>query len=212
MGSNLPARIKAPHCTSRKTSLLDKLLLYLRLMKVFAVYANVELTYKPMWLDAFQTKYGSSHPYHITLKQPSYIEEDQIPHLQQQVAAFFSSFRVPDHTIAIAFDTVKDDATDGSIILLGKQDKLLHGMQKKLVDVLGRYPYYEPESVNWERDFRPHLTIAYDLVPELVDQAQSDVRQDDLPRGLITEVTLVVVSNDELHEAATPANLSHYSL
>src|SRR5690348_13286355 len=150
-------------------------------MKVFAVYADIDLSYKPMWLDAFQTKYSGSYPYHITLKQPCYIKEDQIRHMQQQVAAFFSGFRVPGHSIFVAFDIVESVTTDGSIMLISKQDKLLHDMQKKLVDMLGKYPYYDPESENWERDFRPHLTIAYDLAPELVDRVQADIRLDDLP-------------------------------
>lgn len=176
------------------------------------MYADVTLTYRPVWLDTFRGKYGSRYSYHITLKQPSYIREEQVVHLRKQLALFFGSFWIPNHAITITFDAVKSDIADGSIMLVSNQCALLHDMQEKLVHALGTYKYYDPESEKWEYDFRPHLTIAYDLAPELVDQARADIRLDDLPRGLITEVTLVVVNNVNPEEATLPRNLSHYRL
>lgn len=181
-------------------------------MKVFAVYADVELSYKPAWLKAFRAKYGKLYPYHITLKQPCYIEARQLPNLKQDLASFFNGFRVPGHAISIEFDTVTADSDDGSIMLVSERGDLLHEMQKELVDALGNYTYYDPKSESREKNFHLHLTIAYDLASELVSQAKVEVHEDDMPSGIITGVTLVVVDNIGPEEATLPENLLHYKL
>ncbi len=100
-----------------------------------------------------------------------------------------------------------------SIMIEGSQSSLLSTLQKDLVNTLSSYnSYYGPESATWEKNFQPHVTIARDLTPELLNQARSELRQAKLPSGSIKEVTLVIVNNFGLEEACLPENLTCYKL
>lgn len=183
-------------------------------MKLFAVYADLELLTKPSWLDAFRAKYDKPYPYHVTLKQTCYIEEAQIVALKQRLSSFFKTLRIPDHAIALEFDHILIDTNDGSIMVSCTKDSLITNVQKDLVKALSSYNhYYEPQSEAWEQDFHPHITIARELTPELLNQAKTELEADDVPLiGSIKDVTLVIVSNVAAQEAKLPKNRTRYHL
>jgi 2'-5' RNA ligase len=88
----------------------------------------------------------------------------------------------------------------------------LSSLQKGLVAVLGQYEYYEAASANWERDFRPHITIARNLSPAMLIKAESELPTGDYPEGVIKEITLVAVNKVDPKEAEKPENLTNFSL
>jgi hypothetical protein len=94
-------------------------------MKIFAVYSDVKLTRKPAWLDAFRARFDELYEYHITLKQPCFIQDEQIPGLKGKLKDFFAKSGIHDHYIDIAFDrlTVRPDAPMGGCIMIDAQKR-----------------------------------------------------------------------------------------
>ena len=171
-------------------------------MKIFAVYATVDLTYKPVWLDAYRAAYDQPYPYHITLKQPCYISEVDVENVKAKTARFLQTIHTPNHVIRVSCNDVVVDRADGTIMLaVNSVDDILHSLQKGLVAALGPYEYYEAASEAWERDFRPHIAIARDLPPSMLIKAESELPAGDYPEGCITEITLVAVDKIDPEEA-----------
>src|SRR5579862_2978994 len=122
-------------------------------MKLFAVYADVELVGRPAWLDDYRAQYDKPYPLHITLKQPCYIDPKEVSDIRQKLTRFIKGLHVPGHTLRLTFDHVITDEADGSIMLTSNHPDLLFTLQRDLVAALGTYTYYEPESKAWEQNF-----------------------------------------------------------
>ena len=54
-------------------------------MKVFLLTLEFELEGKPKWLDGFRIKYDEPLNYHITLKYPTFIKENDLQKLRSEV-------------------------------------------------------------------------------------------------------------------------------
>ena len=81
---------------------------------IFAVYARVKLLKKPDWLDDFRIKYDEPYDFHITLKQPSFIDEKQIPLIKEKLDHVFSNFSLSSHKINIIFnEKIIDNEVEG---------------------------------------------------------------------------------------------------
>ena len=182
-------------------------------VKIFAVYATVELTHKPAWLDAYRAAYDQPYPYHITLKQPCYISVADVERVKAKTAHFLQTIHIPDHVIRVCCNDVVIDRADGTIMLaVNDVDDMLRSLQQGLVAAVGLYEYYEAASEAWEKDFQPHITIARDLSSSMLIKAESEVPADDYPEGHITEITLVAVDKVDAEEAKKSENLTKYRL
>ena len=42
--------------------------------KIYAVWAKINLIKKPDWLSKYRKKYNNLYPFHVTLKQPCFID------------------------------------------------------------------------------------------------------------------------------------------
>lgn len=179
-------------------------------MKVYAVYARVEIIDKPDWLEDFRRKYQNVYDYHVTFKQPAYIDEAQLSDIQQRLSRIFDGFPTSDHKIQVVFNQIEADSEDGSIMIMAQRNQSLVSLQEKICTDLATYSnYMKPELKEYEENFRPHLTIAFDLDDQF-DQAVTDLGQEIRIIGRISEVVLACVNEITPREAKDPANQTIY--
>ena len=162
-------------------------------MKIFAVYSRLNFIKKPEWLDAFRIKYGYPYTYHITLKQPTYIQEEEIINVKNILAGLFSELNFPEHKIGVVFDKI---VIDTPIMIAATDKENIAILQDKIVKALGDYNnLVKPESKNFEEDFKPHITITDDLDAEKLEQAKFDIGEDIRCDAVIEEIVLTVAQD-----------------
>ena len=145
-------------------------------MKIFAVYSRLNFIKKPEWLDGFRNKYNYPYTYHVTLKQPTYIQEEEIVNIKNILASLFSELKFPEHKIDIVFDKV---IIDTPIMIVATDKEKVAILQGMIVKALESYNnLVKPESKEWEDDFKPHITIIDDLYAEKLEQAKLDIKEE----------------------------------
>jgi 2'-5' RNA ligase len=174
--------------------------------------AKINLIKKPDCLDSYRKKYNNLYEHHVTLKQPCFIDDTEMPDISSIVSKVFSEFAFPNHKIDVEFEEVVADREDKSIMLLAEKNELLMKLQYKIKTALGEYSNYcEPETQEYETNFKPHLTITGE-VGEKFDEALKDVGKDTRCVGEITEIILSCVEENTIKEAKDPKNLAVYKL
>jgi 2'-5' RNA ligase len=160
-------------------------------MKIFAVYGRLNLTRKPEWFDAFRAKYGTTLEYHVTLKQPCFIEDAQIPDIKEKLNHIFGNFTVQGHRIDMIFDRLYCEKD--AIMVRTKEIGPIMDLQKQIRDILKDYDrYVAPELKTYEYNFHPHVSIVLDLTPEQYAAANKGLKPDYRCEGIIEEIVLVV--------------------
>ena len=184
-------------------------------MKLFAIYAAVDLIDKPIWLDEYRKNLEQFYDFHVTLKQSCYIEERRLSDVKNKLSVLFSELKLADHEIHIVFEklvTDGSDPTDG-VIMIQAQNPPLSNLQKRIISVLSDYKqYYEPASQEWEENFKPHITIACNLDSEKFRVAQKDIPQDYVCAGVIREVKLSVVDPKDTSSVGSKKEIVVYKL
>jgi len=184
-------------------------------MKIFAVYARVKLLKKPDWLDDFRFKYDDRYDFHVTLKQPCFINEEQIPPLKEKLNQIFSNFYLPDHKINILFNkkTINNEVEGKACIMILAKNKDICNLQSIIKSSLSDYKnYYESELEKYENNFNPHITISRNLDSKTLSMAVSEIKDDFLCEGTIEEIVLVVVNEKTAEETTNPKNFTVYRL
>ncbi|MBI4268425.1 2'-5' RNA ligase family protein [Candidatus Uhrbacteria bacterium] len=180
-------------------------------MKIFALYADIALTKKPDWLDGFVAK---NNPWglHVTIKQACYLEDDRVPSIKEKLSQFFKGrTTLP---IAMAFDKVEcGRSEDDPIIVLAEKNEEIKMLQGDLCNLLSEVSnYVDPATENYEKNFRPHITISYGI-PESEYQECLDIVKDGCKcEGVINEIVLSVLGSVTVEEAHNPANKTIYRL
>ncbi len=184
-------------------------------MKIFAIYAKVVLIKKPIWLDEFREKYDEPYEFHITLKQPCFIEEGKILDLKQKVSDFFEKLTVPNHQIAIVFEElVIDKDEEGMTIMLKAKDASdLIKIQQDLRSWLRDYKGYVKEKYQgYEEQFVPHITVGRHI-PEIEEKAALKYFENSYTcEGIVKDAVLAIVNEVTPEEAKNPLNQMVYSL
>ncbi len=186
-------------------------------MKLFALYGQVDLMKKPDWLDAFRVEFDEPYEYHITFKQPCFIPDEDIPEIKERYRIFFNSVVVPEHRIPVVYRSWSvGQTTHGSCLMVAAQpNPLLEKIQKGIVQIGSTYlDFCKPGSEQWERDFKPHLTIARHLDAQRLSQAVERLREKGVftCEAVISQVYLSVVMNDTVEEANKPQNHTIFAL
>lgn len=182
-------------------------------MKIFAIYSNVNLTNKPDWLDEFREKYDKPYEFHITLKQPCYIDENQISELKDKIKNFFDNINMSKNKLEIIFDELllDKDREEMTIMLKANDQSELIKIQKDLNNHLGEYKQYlKPKYQNYEENFIPHITIARNLTEPQELEAMKYLQKGFVCKGEINSVVLSIVNNNTLEEAKNPKNQNIY--
>ena len=185
-------------------------------MKVFAVYAKVELTKKPDWLDNFRRKYDEPYEYHITLKQPCIIEDGFVPEIKNKLNRLFSDLKNPNHKMVLTFDSLNIPmAAQYDICIMINATKVdeIKELQKCILSALCEYSsYLDIKYKAYEENFQPHITIGRNLNEQSFLSASKDLKQDFACEGAVTEIVLGVVENDTATEASDPNNQTVFYL
>jgi len=185
-------------------------------MKIFGLFSNVTLAKKPVWLDAFRARYDEPYEYHITFKQPCYVQKEMISELKNKLRNFFSVQNFPEHQTDVVFDRlgIRPDAPKGGCIMIyAQRNPTLMKLQQDLREALIEYQnYLKPESSQWERDFKPHITIARHLSPERLEEAKRDLQEDLICVGSIDEIYLQIVDESNAEEAKKLENRTTFKL
>jgi len=180
--------------------------------KIYAVWAKIKLVEKPDWLEGYRKKYNNLYPHHLTLKQPCFIDESELPEIKSIVSKVFGGFNFPNHKIDVVFEKIVADREDKSIMILAEKNQILMELQYKIRTALKEYSNYcKPETYEYETNFKPHLTITGD-VGEKFDEALKDVNKDTECIGEIKEIILSCVKENTPEEAKNPKNLTIFRL
>lgn len=184
-------------------------------MKVFAIYTDVNLIKKPQWLDVFREKYDKPYNFHITLKQPCFIDEEKITDLKLKVNTFFEEINVPNHQIELVFDKlITSMDVDGATLMLKVSNvELLTQIQKSLCSSLKEYSNYVKQKYQgYEENFEPHITIARNIPNLQQDKVMGHFKGDYVCEGIVSNIILAVVNEITPEEAKNPLNQTIYSL
>lgn len=166
-------------------------------MIIFAVQTNLAITKKPEWLEAYRAKYHDlRYDYHVTLKQPCIIDEQDLGEIRHQLADYFDS--VKPRVIKFIFDQIilaDTRAEEGeACIMIKTTNEEIEKLQKDLMNILSRYTdYVWEQSKEYEANFMPHITISRDMNRQEFESAKSDLKEDYLTEGVATKVILSVV-------------------
>ena len=178
-------------------------------MKIFAVYGRLDLTKKPEWFEAFRAKYGTTLEYHVTLKQPCFIEESQLPDIRGKLNIIFGNFTVPGHRIDMIFDRLYSEKD--AIMVRTKETGPIMVLQKQIRDALQDYDrYVAPELRTYEHDFHPHVSIVLDLTPEQYAAATKELKPDYRCEGAIEEIVLVIAEQAWKPADSTSQTIYHF--
>ncbi len=184
-------------------------------MKIFAIYTKLVLIIKPDWLDEFREQYHQPWDWHVTLKQPCFIEEDKVDRVRRKVDDFFSNLVIEGHKIELTFDElVSDEGKNGAVVMVASRNaQRLMELQKNLCAVLYEYQnYVEPEFQGYEKHFNPHITIGDHLSGERYAESLEYLKNGCWCEGVINEVILSIVNDRSLDEAKRESNMTAYSL
>lgn len=184
-------------------------------MKLFAVYCLVDLVNKPDWLDEYRRKYDKPYDFHVTLKQPCYIEESQIPSLKEKLLTFFNKPNFNGSKIKLNFNQVilDDENPNDGCVMIRAEDERINKLQRQILDELqGFNEYYESDMKEWEENFKPHITVARGLNSEKLILASSDLPQNYSFEGLIEKVELSIIDSKDADNASAQKDTTIYNL
>ena len=105
--------------------------------KIYAAYCIVKLTKQPEWFGDFRKKYDEAYDFHITLKQPAYIEENQLGEIKNKLDGILNDFAKKKSKIRLTFDKLLIDENDdsdksGYIYLFSKNNSPVDNLQLKI--------------------------------------------------------------------------------
>lgn len=172
-------------------------------VKKFAVYSKVKLVRSSDWLDKFQKEY-LKEDWHVTLKQACWIRDGQLSDVKNKLERLHKELKFEGGKVDVKFDKlVIDEEKEGggkTVMIQATDNKPICLLQKKIVEILKDYDDYEiQESRGWERNFKPHLTLASNLREEDFLIAESYLK-DDVCEGVIDSVTLVYSGGNDDRE------------
>ncbi len=184
-------------------------------MKLFAIYARVVLD-EDLALNVFRQKYHGFYDPHVTLTQPRFISEEDIPEVRRILSSFFRCFKVQNHRIDLIFDTLvpEETASEHYSVMIGHaENKVLLNLQKNLIFLLSHYTNYcNQKTKRYEEHFRPHITIGLDLDKETYAKALHELGDQYRYKGAISEIVLSIVNEDTVEESKILEHITVFKL
>lgn len=184
-------------------------------MKFFAIYTKVKIINEPEWLNKFRGKYLGPYDFHVTLKQPCFVEDRDVEKLKDIVRQYFKNTSI--NKIGVNFSNFvfrkPDSSDDGCIMVSSSNQKDLLKLQNNLINCLEEYKdYRDLRTKDYEENFVPHITIGGDLSLGKFKKAVSELPSKTKVNAVIDEVVLAIVSDDSEAERKNPKNLTTYQL
>lgn len=173
--------------------------------KLFVISCDFDLVKKPIWLDAFCTKYGKSWLYHITLKTQTSFDSKNVDELKTNLKKIVNNF----HSLKIIFNHIKISRTSkgNCIMIMAEKNEELLQLQEVVSNTFSKYGQHSNEDYEkHEKNFNPHITIARRLDSNQLNDAKKELQTDTHCEAEIKDVTLSLVENDALEEWSKPEN------
>lgn len=145
-------------------------------MKYFHVSLGFGIKDRPTWLEGFREQYDKPYPYHVTLKNETEIEEEDIPELKKQVAELVKKYDAKG--LDLLFNKVSINKTSkGHCMMIGVNGNgKIRELQSDIVQKLGVFGKIASEDHrNFEENFEPHITIARHLSDRQLLQAEKEL-------------------------------------
>ena len=181
-------------------------------MEYFNVTADFLLVGKPTWLDGFRKRYDQSYPLHITLKNLTEIDKNDIPELKKKLQNIIQKYS----QINLKFEKLftSDKSSKGvCIMILTNQDKSLMNMQRDISRGLSRFgKHVLKEYKDFEENFLPHTTIARGLSEEEFRQAKKEIQKKVSCKGKLSEITLTIVKEINFENLNKRENKTYFKL
>lgn len=173
--------------------------------KLFQISADFNLTVKPDWLDAFRHKYDLPYDFHVTLKTTTCFnptDEEEIKQTAKQISEKQEPLEVIFEKLYIS------QAPSGWCIMIeAKPNDELIKLQKIISDSFSKYGEHASEDKRrFEKEFRPHITIARHLTKDELKQAQSELGTDLHCKSLINNLSLYIADEDNFSQWSKPEN------
>lgn len=164
-------------------------------MQAFSVTLDFELKVKPYWLDKFRKKYDDPVPYHITLKQKTYLKNGEVEDIEKElndIALNYSQIKI------IFNDMFINQTPKGHVIMLrASHNHMLLELQGNISKQLSKYgEIIKSYTKDFEANFDPHITIARHLTQGNVNKAKLEIVGDIKCTALVEEIVLNVASSD----------------
>jgi 2'-5' RNA ligase len=170
---------------------------------IFAITMAVLLPNEPEWLEVFRAKHTTYEP-HVTLVQPRIITAKQHGEIQELLAEYMATKSFLGHHITFRFSQIleniqsSDSDTDLCLMLGLDQSEQLTTMQRELVELVKGYPdYIKSHRQEYEKNFRPHLTLAVDLDATSYAEILKELPEDYAVEGIVEEVQLLSKEDPE---------------
>lgn len=165
-------------------------------MKHFHISAEFDLTRKPVWLEDFRDKYDSSYAYHVTLKNPTEIKEEDVEKLHEELAELIEKCKLKGRGLEIDFEKLMFGGTSKgrAIMIRAEKDERLFEFQESLSRKLGQFgKNTNDDHTRFEKNFEPHITIGRHLNEQQFEEAKKDLGKDTKITGNLARITLTVV-------------------
>jgi 2'-5' RNA ligase len=184
---------------------------YMNNKKIFQVSADFELDKKPGWLDYFRSKYDKPYSYHVTLKNSSYFNENDLEKIKEALVAIAKKHR----ELKVVFNKLfLSNSPKGECVMIeAEPNEELNKLQKEISSKLLKHgEHILEEYKEYENNFRPHITIARYLTPDQAEIAKKELGDDMHCEALIDKLVLTTANNDEYEEWSNPENETHIKL
>ncbi len=165
-------------------------------MKYFHISAEFDLLDKPAWLDEFRRRYDVAYAYHVTLKNPTEIKDDDVAQMKQDLETIIGQAGIEEEPVEVVFDQLKFNCTSSSwcIMVMSEGNERLTKLQLVIRETLSKYgANSKPEYESFEKNFDPHLTIGRHLNEKRFEQAKRSLDGPIELKGVLERITLTVV-------------------
>lgn len=141
-------------------------------MSIFAIITDLQITNPPSWYADFTEKYLSRPKPHITLIKPRYVEAEEGKQLLKMLREDFKEYSTMFPIIDKAQGIIPFDEGTGFIISINNE-QVIEFQRKLRAAIPEQLEFVNPEGKIYEKDFRPHLTMAdmiqAGMLPEIME-------------------------------------------
>jgi 2'-5' RNA ligase len=177
---------------------------------ILVVVCDFKLNKKPKWLDNYRKKWDKPYSYHVTLKNPtnfSIKDIDKIKKDLKEISQKYNSFKVKFNKLYIGL------ASRGYCVMIkAEKNKELLKLQKDISKTLSKYGVpIKPLYSKFEKNFKPHITIARYLTKEQLKLAKTELKKNLNCETIIDKFTLKTVNKDSFEDWNSFSKKTNYN-